>query len=59
MLLDLFNVGLVYEVARHCNGVLQVLNLVRASSWYEEKVSRCEVNTEILKVQFVLDEFGY
>ena len=46
MLLDLFNVGLVYEVARHCNGVLQVLNLVRASSRYKEEVSGYKVDTE-------------
>ena len=54
MLLDLFNVGLVHEVARHCNGVLQVLNLMRAPSWYKEEVSRCKVDTEILKFNLSL-----
>ena len=56
MLLDLFNVGLVYEVAWHCNGVLQVLNLVRASSRYKEEVSGYKVDTEFWNSH--LHEFG-
>ena len=46
MLLGLSYVGLVDKVARHCNGVFQVLHFVRAASWHKEKVAGGEVDTK-------------
>ena len=45
VLFSLSNVRLVDKVARHCDGVLQVLHLVRAARWHKKKTARCEFNT--------------
>ena len=46
MLFRLSYVRLVDKVAGHCDGVLQVLHLVRAASRHKEKAAGRQLNTE-------------